>query len=464
MWERYGFYVIQTLLIFYLLDHVHLSDNEAYVIVSSFTALAYINSIFGGVIADRLIGMGRTLLIGGVLLIVGYSILSVASSVMILDVGLSCITIGTGLLKPNLSSMLSVLYPRDGETKEHDPHGEVQKASGYTMYYVGLYIGVLLGSFVGGYLQSYFGFKVAYLSAAIGGLIAVITFLFGQWKFKLVDHRRLHPTFFQYLVAIICIIGLIGISYAVLNSEMLSVIYFGLFGVFCLGYIVYCILTHHGLQRNKFIVFLILVILSVCYWGVYFQQFLSISLCMVRACANSLPASSMPAIESLGVVIFGFVLNYVWYYLHKHNKNLSIPAKFSLSFLFNSICFLLLLIGLIYSMKMGVKLGIWIIVVAYAMVAIGELCISPTSLAMVTSLVPERLTSIMMGISLLSIGFGAKLAGVLASTSAMNKANTTLLESQHTYITAFFGYFLFSVATYIVSVCLIKQLRKLAAI
>ncbi len=451
MWERYGFYIIQTLLIFYLVNKLHLNDNQAYVVVGSFTALAYINCIFGGLLADKLIGYNNTVILGGVALFIGYSTLGLAYSLSSLSIGLAFISVGTGCFKPNISSMLNLIYTV----------GDKRRQAGYTLYYVGIYVGALGGSLAGGELSKRFGVNYTTITAAIGALLAIAVFIYGSKKHKIVDRRHLKISLFSKVKAVIIIAALTLISYHVLTSEFLSTLYFILIAVFCFGFILYCIATHHGVQKYKLIAFLFLVILAVLYWAIYFQQFFSISLCTERVFQLPIPYSSAPAIESLGVIIFGPLINWVWFKFQDKGKEISIPTKFSFGFLFNSICFLLLAFGLWYSNKNNVYLNFSFIIVAYLLISIGELCLSPTSLAMVPALVPEHLTSAMMGISLLSIGFGGKLAGMLASNAALNKLEHSLLVIRQTYMLSFFNYFLISIATYVVVLLLIKHINKL---
>lgn len=456
MWERYGFYVIQTLLVFYLTSKLKLDDNTAYVIMGSFTALAYINSIFGGLIADKLTNYQSALILGGLLLFCGYAIVGIANNASILIIGLAFITVGTGLLKPNVSSMLSILY---------DPNNNSYKDSGYTLYYVGIYVGALGGSLLGGYFQKWFGWSAAFFSASIGMCFALAVFIYGKKKFKLKDPRRPQASLSDHIKALGAVAILILVSGAILRSEILSLLYFALIAIFCFAVIFYCIFTHNGKQRVKLIAFLLLVILSSFYWAIYFQQFFSISLSterLVDLSQLSIPVSSITSTESLGVILFGPLITFIWFYLSDKNKDLSIPAKFSLGFLFNAFCFLLLAGGLWYCTMMNLSLSIWVIVGGYLLVSIGELCISPTSLSMVTTLVPEKLTSVMMGISLLSIGFGGKIAGLLASDSVLKKnQNYTILEMQEIYRDSFFLYFLISCATFMAALLLMKYINKL---
>ncbi|MBY0379726.1 MAG: oligopeptide:H+ symporter [Burkholderiales bacterium] len=450
MWERYGFYVIQTLLIFYLSNQLHLDDKSSYVIVGSFTALSYINCIFGGLIADKLIGSSRCILLGGVLLFIGYTVLGLSYNNITLDLGLAVISIGTGLLKPNVSGLLSSIY-RDDETK---------KENGYTLYYVGIYVGAISGSFIGGYIHAGFGWSLAFFSSALGGLIAFVTFLYGIYKFKLIDTRHIDIKMFTYVYALICISILMVVAYLVIHSSSLGTAYFIVVGILCLVYLLTTIINHRGMQRRKLIAFTILILISVLYWGIYFQQFFSVSLCLARACKLSLPASSFSSIESLGVILCGPLIIKLWDYFKSRDKNVSIATRFSLGYLCNALGFLVICGGLWFAIKTDQYLYSAFIAIAYLMIAIGELCLSPTSLSMVSTLVPKGYNSVMTGISLLSIGFGGKLAGMLAGNS--DTINTSMLANiQQGYLSLFLGYFSLSIVAFIFMFAIRKYINKL---
>jgi POT family proton-dependent oligopeptide transporter len=455
MWERYGFYVIQTVLVFYLLNQLHLNDQHSYIIVGSFTALAYINSFFGGIIADRYIGSIAGIFLGSIFLCIGYVTLGALPNLRGLTLGLGLVSVGTGLLKPNISSLLGTLYPHgDDERKE----------AGYTLYYTGIYIGALGGSLLSGYLSSHLGWWAAFISSAIGVILGVGIFFYGKLKYKISDKRKTQLKFKDYGYAFISIMAMLIVSFFVLHSEFLATFYFIFIAIVCFGFILFTIITHHGEERKKLIAFLFLIILAVCYWAIFYQQFFSIELCTERVCRMpyDIPVSSIPAVESLGVILFGPLINVVWFYFKDHGQGVSIPSRFSLGFLFNSICFLLILAGLWYAMVKGTKLNVFFIILPYIFVAVGELCLSPTSLSMAAILVPPRYGSAMMGISLLSIGFGGKLAGLLANESDIaDLRHATIHGMQWVYFHSFLSYFVISIVTFIVSVVLGIYIRKL---
>ncbi len=293
MWERYGFYVVQTLLIFYLLHKLTIADAQAYSIVSKFTALAYINCVFGGLIADKLIGIDKAVILGGVLLLIAYIMLAMSKNLHFMTISLSLITVATGLLKPNISSMLSVLH---NNTRSSDSN-KYSIASAYTLYYIGLYIGVLLGSLCGGYIKQFFGFEFAFFSAAFVMCLALGIFVIGRLYYKLTDDN-FTTRFTQlsaYFVTLIIIITLFTISYLVLHYNFLGELYFIIMACLSGVYLLYNIIRSSGVQKIKYILFSILIILAVFYWAIYFQQFLSFSVYIDRfskiklfACATML--------------------------------------------------------------------------------------------------------------------------------------------------------------------------------
>lgn len=454
MWERYGFYIIQTILVFYVLNKLHLDDSRSYVIVGSFTALAFINSFFGGVIADRFTGATVTIFLGGLFLFLGYVILGILPNLIGLTAGLGLVSVGTGLVKPNISSLLSTIYQHDDERKE----------AGYVWYYMGIYAGALVGALLGGYISEYLGWGAAFVSSAIGITFGMIIFLYGKMKYKIIDKRKTHLKFTDYIYALSLTVILLAMSCMVLHSEFLAILYFILIAIFCLGFILFLIITHNGVERKKLIAFLFLILLAVCYWAVFYQQFFSMSLCTERVCSlpRNVPPSSMPAIESLGVILFGPLINYLWFSFEDRGNRVSIPTKFSLGFLFNSLAFLFISFGVWYAMSKGLLMNPVYIILTYCLISIGELCISPTSLSMVSTLVPARYGSAMMGISLLSIGFGGKLAGLLANNAhIVDIGHTTTHSMQSTYFHSFISYSIISLVTFIVSIILGIYIKKL---
>ncbi len=451
MWERYGFYVLQSLLIFFAVKKLGISDKDAYSLVGSFTALAYVNSIFGGYIADRMIGYDYSVIAGTLLLCAGYSVLSVLSyNFDFFILGLAIITIGTGMLKPNISSMLSILYKNNPEQKDY----------GYTLFYIGIYFGAIGGSMIGGYIKEYMGWMAVFASASIGLFIAFLIFSWGRKHYNLYDEREVKVTPRNICLAFLIIIGIIAISYFGLRNEVLSEIMFAIIAVASVAYITYNLFKLQGAARRKLFAFLIFVVISTLYWAIYFQQFFSVSLCTDRVTRLTLPESTLTGFESLGVILFGPLVSWIWFKLQQKQINTPITIKFSLSFLFNAIGFLCLVIGLQYAEQHGILLSQWVIVGCYLLIATGELFIAPIGLSMVSTLTPPALNGAMMGVFLMSIGLGGKLAGILARISSTD-GTSDVLHLQYIYSHEFTIFSIMSIAVFVLCLLLVKPLNKL---
>jgi POT family proton-dependent oligopeptide transporter len=154
MWERYGFYVIQTLLALYLTRHFNWNDKDIYALVGSFTALTYVSPVVGGWVADHLLGQKRTIITGGIILLICYFILGVITTDSLFIFSLAGIAVGTGLFKPNISSLLG------NEYEEHSP----QRESGFTIFYMGITTGIILGCTFPSQLTYYFSWSIAFSS------------------------------------------------------------------------------------------------------------------------------------------------------------------------------------------------------------------------------------------------------------------------------------------------------------
>lgn len=450
MWERYGFYILQSLLVFYALQKLELNDTDSYAMVGSFTALAYINSIFGGIIADKFFGYNKAVISGALALCGGYLLLSLATTLNLFALGLAIITVGTGLLKPNISSMLSILYHDQPQRKE----------AGYTLFYVGIYFGAISGSFLGGFIKKYCGWPATFASAAIGLGIALLIFKLGTTKYKIQDKRVRHNTFRNNLMVGLIIIALSGGAFIGIRHTMIANWLFAVIGILSIAYLLRNIFIYQQ-QRKKLIVFSILVVFSILYWAIYFQQFFSLSLCAARVTQLTLPASSLTAFESLGVILFGPLVYFFWQRLQQNNKDLSLPAKFSISFLLNGLSFLLLVAGLHYSILHNIQLNQILIIGSYLLIALGELFISPIGLAMVSTLVPPQLNGAMMGIFLMSIGFGGKLAGIMAMAAKNDNGVFDLITMETIYRNSFALYAIFSLIIFLISIVSIKPLNRL---
>ena len=460
IWERYGFYTILTLLIFYLIQVFHLTDKLSYGVLGSITALAYGNSVLGGYIADRLIGHRTTVLFALILLSIGYSLVAISSNLMMALASFSMITVGTGLLKPNISSMVGFLYD-ERDTRRH---------SGYTLFFVGINIGIILGETVAGLIQRYFGWHSVFFSASFALLIALAIFRFGTRRFNITDNPTLQKNKKKGVMAGVFIMAATFISYYVIAHQEIAIVFFAIIAILCIGIILYEIYKATGSLRKKLFAFLVLMGISTFYWALYFQMFFSMNLFIERVVdrhlwnINLIP-SIYPAIETTGVIFIGLLLAWGWRYLESRHPRLSpsVPMKFTLALLIHSLA-----LGLLYyaSLMIGVNSLVMpvLLIVPYVLIAFGELLISPIGLAMVGELLPRRLVGLMMGIFFITQGLGGKLSGILADIATVQDiALNDISAVERIYQHSFLIYFTLSLIATAISFSLVPILKKLTA-
>ncbi|WP_269473127.1 peptide MFS transporter [Legionella adelaidensis] len=425
MWERYGFYVVQTLLALYLLNHFKWADSRIYPVVGSFTAITYISPVIGGWIADHLLGQKRTILIGAIVLFFSYLLLGFIHTDQALMLMLGGIAVGTGLLKPNISSLLGNEYPQTSANRE----------SGFTIFYMGITSGIILGTLLPSYIQQLFGWSVTFLSAAFGMVIASIVFVFGIYRYRIADY---HPYAHQkekvlYAVALISLLWLI--SFYILRDPLLANGVFAIVVILSIGFIISNIKQDDHEQAIQTIIIGLLCLISAMFWSFYFQMFLSLTLFLKRVVQPSLFGIPFPppyyvAVQSVGMIIFG-------YFLARSRKNLSLPQraisignKFLIAMIFISAAYLLITIASNTSSDNSLLSPLYFIP-AYLFISIAELLLSPVGLAAVTMLASHKKVSTMMGIFFVSLGIGGFLSGKLANLTSIpqNQLETISVEA-----------------------------------
>lgn len=414
MWERYGFYVIQTLLALYLVLHAHWTDQRVYALVGSFTALTYLSPIVGGWIADHLLGQKRAILTGALVLLASYIEISLSQSDRGLTASLAGIAVGTGLLKPNISSLLGNAYPV----------GSPKRESGFTIFYMGITTGIILGTTIPNYLNTYFGWSTSFLSAAFGLVIAFMTFWFGITRHNIRDYTPFEYHFKKIVLTGLLMATLWGLAFYMLNHPGIAPYLFIVIALFALFYLLLCAKAEGIEQARQTLVILLLCTMSVVFFAFYFQMFLSLTLFISRTVQPTLLGISFPppyyvGVQSVGMIVFGCLLSCQKNTLDIRKQAIKIGNKFMTALLLITVAYgLIALVCRITPPE--TLLSPWLILPAYLMISLGEMLLSPVGLSAVTLLASHKRVSTMMGIFLMSLGIGAFLSGQLASLTALS--------------------------------------------
>ena len=454
MWERYGFYTLQGLLIFYLEKIFHFGDATSGNMLGSFSALAYILPVVGGYLADRFLGYRQAVVAGGLLMSLGFFLLALLPFKFIFFYFVSMIAMGTGLLKPNVSSLLGRLYKRNDKRRD----------AGYTLFYVGISSGIILASVFSGEIEQHFGWSASFFVAGVGLLIGAATFYYGVKRIKSPlknpKAKGLSSALIAYGISILCILA----SGQIIQNLLLAEILFATITVVGGGALLWMSVKHEPGSLKRILGYLVMLCVSIIFWALFFQQFSSANLFISREVQHHIfgfdvPVSMFYGVEALAVILLGPIFSRVWYTLEHTNHPPSDAFKFALGMFFITIGFLILWLSvkLHYS---GLVSPLWIIA-AYVFVGCGDLALSPIGLSMVTKLAVPKLVGLMMGMWLLSIGVGSKLSGMLSGIAAVPHNVTSHAATDAIYRHAFFTYFEISVAATLLAFLLIPVFKQL---
>jgi proton-dependent oligopeptide transporter, POT family len=423
MWERFSFYGMKALLIAYMVSQLNYDDPKAYAILGSYAALVYTMPMFGGFMADRFIGYQRAVIFGGILMTLGHGILALPNDWSFFY-GMAFIICGNGFFKPNISSLVGTLYG------ENDP----RRDSGFSIFYMGINIGAAIGGFLCAYVGTeinwHYGFGLAGIFMAIG----LVVFVFGK---KSLGHRGLPPNIdalkkpvFAFIKPEHLIYGgtllIVPLVVTLFHQyHLMDYIMFGL-GMVALIYILFLGMKMERASKLKLFAALIMIIFSIVFWAVYEQNAGSMNLLAERNAKMVLFGMDLPELSINNflppgwVIILTLIIAPLWPWLNKRGKEPSTPLKFALSFIFLGIGFYVFYLGCQANQSTGI-LPLWPFLWGYMFIILGELCISPIGLSMVTKLSPAKMVSLMMGIWFFASAIGEFLAGKIGSMMSVPK-------------------------------------------
>ncbi len=423
MWERFSFYGMRALLLAYMVSQLHYDDPKAYAILGSYAALVYTMPMFGGFMADRFIGYQRAVIFGGILMTLGHFILALPNAWSFFY-GMAFIICGNGFFKPNISSLVGTLYT------VNDP----RRDSGFSIFYMGINVGAALGGFLCAYVGTEINWHYGFGLAGIFMVLGLVIFLIGK---KSLGNRGLPPNagilkkpVFAFFKPEHLIYGgtllVVPLVVALFNHyKAMDYIMFSL-GILAFIYIIAVGIKLEKEAKLKLFAALIMIIFSIIFWAVYEQSEGSMNLLAERNSKMVLFGIDLPELSVNNflppgfVIILTLIIAPLWPWLNKRGKEPSTPLKFALSFLFISAGFFVFYLGCISNESTGI-IPLWPFVFGYLFFVLGELCLSPIGLSMVTKLSPTKMVSLMMGIWFFATAIGEFFAGKIGSLMSVPK-------------------------------------------
>ncbi|WP_428897976.1 proton-dependent oligopeptide transporter [Parelusimicrobium proximum] len=373
MWERFSYYALRGLFVLYLTEAILFAPERATSWYGSFTGLIYLSPLIGGYIADKWWGQRKAIIAGAILIALGQFVMGYDASLWCIYTAIILIVLGNGFFKPNISTMVGELY------EKNDP----RRDGGFTIFYMGINLGSLISNIVAGALAYKYGWRYGFWAAGVGMILGLIIFLWGKDKY------------------------LKGIGMGPKKPETDS--------------------SGKEIERKplskedwqKIAVIFILAAFSICFFTLFEQKGAALNL-YARDYTNrvinifgwvwEMPPNYFQSFNPLFIILFAPIFSKLWVSLGAKGKDPSIPGKFMIAFWLMAIGYAILLVAAM-QLGPGVKMNMMFLIGAYFFFTLGELCLSPVGLSMVTKLSPVQFVSFLMGVWFLANAAANKLAG-----------------------------------------------------
>ena len=421
MWERFSYYGMRAILILYAVAPVSaggfgLDDHNASAIYGLYIAATYVFALFGGWMADRLLGAQRAVIAGGILIMCGNALL-VLGHMQSFFLGLLVIVLGVGLLKPNISVMVGELYPEGGARRD----------AGFSIFYVGISVGALLGSLLVPLVAARFGWRWGFALPVAGMLLGLAQFAFTRrWLGQ--SGRSTHPpaSWRAWLPVVVLALSVAGIAALALSGALrlepiaLASAASWVIALFALAYFAYLILFA-GLstaERRRVYVMAALFAAYATFFAGFEQGGASLNLFAERYTDRrvfgwEMPAGVLQGATALYTILFAPAFAALWLALGRRNKDLAPSTKFAAGLVLLAAGYLVLYVASGYVVTGFKVLPTWLLF-AYFLQECGDLCLSPVGLSAMTKLAPPRYVGQVMGLWFLALALGNNLAGQLS--------------------------------------------------
>ncbi|WP_413625778.1 peptide MFS transporter [Luteibacter sp. Lutesp34] len=472
MWERFGFYGMQVLMVTYMVKKLGFADVDANLVWGAASALIYATPAIGGWIGDKFLGSRRTMLSGAVVLMVGYALLWIpTNNAYALYLALGVIILGNGLFKPNAGNLVRKIYEGD----------EVKIDSAFTIYYmavnVGSTISMLLTPWIRDYVGEHYGDALGWHTAfgvcSIGLILGLINYYFMR---RTLAHIGSEPDYQppkakNILGVIAGGIAIIAVSAYILQNQGVAQLCVYAAGVVILGIFVHLIRSSEPGERAGLIAALVLTIQTIFFFIFYQQMSTSLNLFAQRNVDLSFGIfgfeifrwipEQFQSLNAIWIVILSPILVWIYNSLGRHGKDFPVAAKFALGFAAVAAGFFMY--GLGATTAVNGAISSWYMVWGYGLYSLGEVLVSGLGLAMIARYVPARMGGFMMGAYYVASGVAQYMGSVVANFAAIPDNITDPLQSLPIYTSLFNKLGFVGVGCTVIAVAMLPLMKKLSA-
>ena len=452
MWERFNFYGMRAILSLFIAEALLKGDTEASIIYGGFLGLCYLTPMLGGYIADRYLGNRNCILLGGTTMGLGQLMLFLSAvystndstrdmATNILWLGLLLIIFGNGFFKPNISSMVGSLYPKEQKSKLD---------SAFTLFYLGINVGAFLGQTIcpffgdvkNGEIRDLTAFKWGFLAAAIAMFTGTLTFLFLKNKYVVSPEGKqigLKPQItdipedesgkakFSTTSIVISIILAVALTFGIHLlmggpgvNPIKSWLYPFIFAAgISLAYLIMSDSTITKVERDRIWVLYIVCFFVMFFWGAFEQAGSSLTFIADKQTDTTIlgwtmPPSMVQNFNGIFVMIFAVPFSFIWIWMSKKGLEPISPVKQAWGLLLIALGYLIIALK-VQGFELTSKVGVIWLIMLYLLHTWGELCLSPIGLSLVAKLAPKRFASLLMGVWFLGNAGGYALTGTLGA-------------------------------------------------
>lgn len=470
MWERFCFYGMRGMLVVFMVSQLQMNDSVANLQYGATQAWVYAFTFIGGLFADKILGLRRSLFWGGILMIIGSIILAVDPKTFFFT-GLGFTIVGTGFFKPNISSMVGQLY--------HE--GDPRRDAGFSFFYMGVNLGALIGGYIciavaeGSLWQSivpeHLRWNVGFGFAAVVMIISLLTFTQTQKSLATIGlsplmhvekSKRNQLEWATYIGSLLVIpIIIIMVANTKYTDYFMMVI-----GPASILYLMYEMRGFSAVENKRLVAALVFIIFSIFFWAFFEQSGGSLSLFAANNLDNQIMGVSLSpngvnnSANSLFVIAFAALVGLVWLWMAKRNIEPNTIVKFGLGFLFLAGGFYVFYYTKFFANDQGItSLGVFTL--GWFVITFGELCLSPIGMSAMTKLSPQKLQAVMMGMWFLASAYGQYFAGLLGANIADASENATNLEKLNIYADGYLQLAIYALIAGVILIAISPIVKKL---
>lgn len=479
MWERFSFYGMKALLLFYLTRYHLFTDSDGYLLLGSYAALVYAMPVLGGYLADKYIGFRKSITFGAILLVLGHlgmayeghaahlvdgTIERDTFALQVFYFSLALIVMGVGFLKSNISSIVGELYEED------DP----RRDSGFTLFYMGINLGALLATIVCVYLGEEYGWGYGFGAAGIGMVLGLIAFILGRPYLEghgepqslEVIRKKKYGISLEHWIYILSALGTFVVWQMIQSHTVVQAILM-VAGAASLVYIIfYSIKYLDKVARDRLMALTILILFTIVFWALFEQAYMSLNLFAERIIELNVAGFELKpgwflGLNSFFIIALAVVFARLWVWLEKRSLNPNTSIKFALALILVGLGFGALVLGGVVSGEEG-KVAFYWLVLAYLMHTCGELMLSPIGLSVVTKLSPQKIVGFMMGVWFLATASSEFIAAKISNMASIDHLEAgDFISTKAAYIDLYLNLFYAGVISGVVLIILSPFIKRL---